>query len=37
MGKIKNVLGLSADLAPGVLAVLSGLTLIVGAKTGMLW
>jgi hypothetical protein len=37
MSKIENLLGLVADLAPGALAVLGGLSLIVGGSTGVLW
>jgi hypothetical protein len=37
VGKIKNVLGLAADLGPGALAVIGGLTLIIGGSTGVLW
>lgn len=37
MSKIKNVLGLMADLAPGATLVFLGLTVAVGGATGFFW
>lgn len=35
--RIADVIGLVADLAPGVLLLGSGLGLVVGGATGVLW
>jgi hypothetical protein len=35
--KIINVVGLIADLMPGVALTLIGVAMIVGAQTGVLW
>lgn len=32
-----NVVGLIADLAPGIMLIATGAALIVGGKTGVLW
>lgn len=37
MAKIKNVVAMIADLAPGALAVIGGMAMIVGGATGTLW
>lgn len=37
MKKIIDVIGLVADLMPGVMLIAVGAAVIVGAKTGVLW
>lgn len=37
MEKIKNVVGLIADLAPGATLVIVGIGVIIGGATGALW
>lgn len=37
MKKIVNVVGLVADLIPGLIAVVLGVAVVVGGSTGYLW
>jgi hypothetical protein len=37
VNKIKNALGLAADLAPGATLIIVGLSVAIGGATGALW